>query len=104
MTLFSTIQLSSNALAAAQLGLQVTSNNIANANTPGYLRQRMVLTPGPTQRYGNLLLGLGVDVEAIVQVTDRFLAERLRAAESDLANGETQENTYVQLESLIGEL
>jgi flagellar hook-associated protein 1 FlgK len=104
MTLFSTIQLSNNALAAAQLGLQVTSNNIANANTPGYLRQRMVLAPAPTQRYGGLLLGLGVDVEAIVQVTDRFLAERLRAAESDLANGETQENTYVQLETLIGEL
>ncbi len=71
MTLLSTIQLSSNALNAAQLGLQVTSNNIANANTPGYLRQRLVLTPAVPQRYGNLVLGLGVDVEAIVQVTDR---------------------------------
>ncbi|MEX2175122.1 MAG: flagellar hook-associated protein FlgK [Pirellulaceae bacterium] len=104
MTLFSTIQLSNNALIAAQLGLQVTGNNIANANTPGYIRQRLVLAPAPTQRYGNLLLGLGVDVQAVVQVTDRFLAERLRAAESDLANGEMQENTYVQLESLVGEL
>jgi flagellar hook-associated protein 1 FlgK len=104
MSLFSTIQLSNNALSAAQLGLQVTSNNIANANTPGYLRQRLVLTPAPAQRYGDLLLGTGVDVEAVVQVTDKFLAERLRGAESDLTFGETQENTYVQLESLIGEL
>jgi flagellar hook-associated protein 1 FlgK len=104
MSLFSTIQLSNNALSAAQLGLQVTGNNIANANTPGYLRQRLVLTPAPTQRYGDLLLGTGVEVEAVVQVTDKFLAERLRAAESDLSFGETQENTYIQLESLIGEL
>lgn len=104
MTLFSSIQIANNALQAAQLGLQVTGNNIANANTPGYIRERLVLAPAPTQQYGELLLGLGVKVEAVVQLTDRFLEERLRAAESDLANGETQENTYVQLESLIGEL
>lgn len=104
MTLFSSIQIANNALQAAQLGLQVTGNNIANANTPGYIRERLVLTPAPTQKYGDLLLGLGVDVEAVVQLTDRFLEERLRSAESDLSNGEAQENTYVQLESLIGEL
>jgi flagellar hook-associated protein 1 FlgK len=104
MTLFSSIQIANNALIAAQLGLQVTSNNVANANTPGYIRQSLILTPGPTQRYGGLLLGLGVDVQAVVQQTDRFLEERVRNAASDLANSEAQDNTYVQLESLIGEL
>ena len=104
MTLFSTIQLSSNALTAAQLGLQVTSNNIANANTPGYLRQRLIQTPAVPQRYGNLVLGLGVDVEAIVQVTDRYLMERLRSAESDVARGEMQTDVYAQLEAIFGEL
>jgi flagellar hook-associated protein 1 FlgK len=104
MTLFSTIQLSANALSAAQLGLHVTSNNIANANTPGYIRERLVLNPMPPQKYGRLLLGLGVDVEAVVQVADRYLMERLRQSESDVAFGEAQENAYVQLEALIGEL
>lgn len=104
MTLFSSIQIANNALIAAQLGLQVTSNNVANANTPGYIRQSLILTPAPTQRYGGLLLGLGVDVAAVVQQTDRFLEERVRNAASDLANSEAQDNTYVQLESLIGEL
>lgn len=104
MTLFSSIQIANNALIAAQLGLQVTSNNVANANTPGYIRQNLILTPGPTQRYGGLLLGLGVNVAAVVQQTDRFLEERVRNAASDLANSQTQDNTYVQLESLIGEL
>ncbi len=104
MTLFSSIQIANNALIAAQLGLQVTANNVANANTPGYIRQNLILQPGPTQRYGGLLLGLGVDVAAVVQQTDRFLEERVRNAASDLANSEAQDNTYVQLESLIGEL
>src|SRR5688572_29173180 len=104
MTLFSTIQTANNALLAAQLGLQVTGNNIANANTPGYIRERLLLAPATTQRYGGVLLGLGVQVQGVVQITDRFLEERLRSATSDLANGEAQENVYVQLESLIGEL
>ena len=104
MTLFSSIHLASNALSAMQLGLHVTGNNIANANTPGYIRERLLLSPAPTQRYGGLLLGLGVQVDGIVQITDRFLEERLRGAASDLANGEALEDVYVQLESLIGEL
>jgi flagellar hook-associated protein 1 FlgK len=104
MSLFSSIQIANNALIAAQLGLQVTSNNVANANTPGYIRQELVLTPAPTQRYGGLLLGLGVSVSAVIQQTDRFLEERVRNAGSDLANSEAQESAYAQLESLIGEL
>jgi flagellar hook-associated protein 1 FlgK len=104
MTLFSSIQTANNALLAAQLGLQVTGNNIANANTPGYIRERLLLSPATTQRYGGVLLGLGVQVQGVVQITDRFLEERLRSATSDLANGEAQQNVYVQLESLIGEL
>jgi flagellar hook-associated protein 1 FlgK len=104
MSLFSSIQLANNALIAAQVGLQVTGNNIANANTPGYIREQVVFTPAPTQRKGNLLLGLGVEVEAIIQKVDLFLEERLRGARSDLTFGEAQENTYQQLEAIVGEL
>ena len=104
MSLFGTIQNAGNALSAAQIGLQVTGNNISNANTPGYIRERLVLTPSPTQRYGNLLLGTGVRVHSIVQQIDRFLEEQFRSASSDVASGEIQENTYTQLEGLISEL
>ena len=104
MSLFGTIQNAGNALIAAQLGLQVTGNNIANANTPGYIRQRLILTPAPIQHYGGLLLGTGVRVLAVQQQIDKFLEERLRSANSDLANGETQEGVYLQLESILGEL
>ena len=104
MSLFGTIQNAGNALIATQLGLQVTGNNIANANTPGYIRQRLILTPAPIQRYGNLLMGTGVRVLAVKQEIDKFLEERLRSANSDLANGETQEGVYLQLEGILGQL
>lgn len=104
MSLFSSLQVANNSLVASQLGLQVTGNNIANANTPGYIRERIMVGPAPTVRYGGLLMGTGVSVEAIIQQTDRFLEERMRSATSDLANGEAQEGAYVKLESLLGEL
>jgi flagellar hook-associated protein 1 FlgK len=104
MSLFSTLQLASNALQAQSIGLQVTGQNIANVNTPGYARAQINLTPAPTQRLGNLLLGLGVEVDSIKQSTDAHLNERLRSAMADTAGGDVRETVYGQLESAIGEL
>jgi flagellar hook-associated protein 1 FlgK len=104
MSLFSSIRIAGNALNVAQAGLQVTGNNIANANTPGYIRQELLQAPAPGYRVGKLVLGLGVDVPEIVQQVDRFLEDRLRGSTSDLANGEARENAYVQLETIFGEL
>lgn len=104
MSLLGSLQVASNSLFASQVGLQVTGNNIANSNTPGYIRQRPVFTPATTQLIGGLPLGLGVQVDGIIQQADRFLTDRLRGAVSDLANSEAQEDAYLQLEALIGEL
>ncbi|MCH7729421.1 MAG: flagellar hook-associated protein FlgK, partial [Planctomycetes bacterium] len=104
MSLSTSLQLAANALSTVQLGLQVTANNLANAQTPGYIREEAVLRPLPTLRQGNLLFGLGVELHAVRQKVDVFLVERLRAATSDLANTETQENAFLQLESILGEL
>src|SRR5687767_13430556 len=104
MSLFSSLQVANNSLLASQLGLQVVGNNIANANTPGYLRQQINLQPASPQKYGDLTLGLGVQVASITQQVDKFLEQRLRTASSDVASGEAQESVYAQLESIIGEL
>ncbi len=104
MSLFGSIRLASNTLQADQIAMQVVGQNIANANTPGYIREETVLTPAPTQRMGNLLLGLGVRVEAVIQKIDLFLEGRLRGAVSEQASAEAQQDAYVNLEQLIGEL
>jgi flagellar hook-associated protein 1 FlgK len=56
-------------LRAAQTSLGVASNNIANANTPGYVRTEVSTAPR-TQ----LGAGAGVDVTGIKRAADRFLA------------------------------
>ena len=104
MSLLSTIQLANNSLVASQIGLQVAGNNIANADTPGYIRQEAVFTPAPTEIRGRLVLGLGVKVAGIVQKVDTFLNERLRGALGDLESSAVQEQTYIELESVLGEL
>ena len=103
-SLFGSIQLANNALRATQVGLQVVGQNIANANTPGYIREEVNFAAAPTQRVGNLLLGLGVNVKGVVQKIDNFLEGRLRGAISDTASAEAQEQTFEQLEGLVAEL
>jgi len=104
MSLFGSIHMAANTLQANDIALQVTGQNIANANTPGYIREEVIFTPSPTQKLGGLLLGTGVLVEAVVQKIDLFLEERLRGSVSDRMDAETRESSFQQLEGVIGEL
>lgn len=104
MSLFGSIQMAANTLRAQQIGMQVVGQNIANVNTPGYIRAETVFSPAPTQKVGSLLLGLGVQVTAVVQKIDTFLEDRLRAATSDRASSEAENDIWLQLEGLLSEL
>jgi flagellar hook-associated protein 1 FlgK len=104
MSLFGSIQMGGNTLQAMQIGLHVVGNNIANANTPGYVRQEAIYVPGPLQQHGRLILGTGVLVDSIVQKLDDFLQERLVGARGDRANAEVQEQVYGELEVMLSAL
>jgi flagellar hook-associated protein 1 FlgK len=104
MSLFGAIQIGGGTLQAMQIGLQVVGNNIANANTPGYVREDAVFAPAPVQRIGGLVLGLGVTVDSIVQKLDKFVQARLVGAQGDTANAEVQEQTYQELETTLNAL
>ena len=84
--------------------MQVVGQNISNANTPGYLRESVVLKPAATQKLGGILLGMGVEVQGVVQKVDKFLQERLRSAVSDSSNTDTLQQTYSQLEGAVNAL
>lgn len=104
MSLFGSLQLAGNTLRAMQIGLHVVGNNIANSNTPGYVRESVIYTPAPVQKIGNLTLGMGVEVAGIVQNIDQFVEDRLRDAGGDRASAEIQEQAYRELEGILGEL
>ncbi len=104
MSLFSTIQQAGNALKVNELGLHVVGNNIANANTPGYIRQELVQSPAAAIKFGDVILGFGVQALGVVQKLDAFTVERLRQADSDLSSSQVLESQYSQIEALFGEL
>ena len=87
---------------ANDIALQVVGQNIANANTPGYLREVTNFVPGPTQTQGSLNEGTGVLVQSITQQINTFLETQLRGANSDQANADTVQQTYSQLENIVG--
>jgi flagellar hook-associated protein 1 FlgK len=104
MSLFGSIHLGANTLRAMQIGLQVTGNNIANANTPGFVRQEVIYSPAPVQKIGNLTFGLGVQVDAIVDKIDKFVLNRLVGARGDRAGAEVREDAYNEIENLLNGL
>jgi len=104
MSLFSAIQKSANALQVAELGLQVVGNNVANAGTPGYIRQELLQTSGPAVRIGPVILGAGVRAVGVVQKLDNFLVERMRHIRSDLESSDRLGQLYGNLESILNEM
>lgn len=104
MSLFGSLQTASNTLQAMQIGLQVVGNNIANANTEGFIREKVNYAPAPVQKIGNLTIGLGVLVDSITQVYDDFLGDKLRGASGERVSADIQNDAYKGLERLLGEL
>jgi flagellar hook-associated protein 1 len=104
MSLFSAVQGSANALRVNQLGLQVVGNNIANVNTPGYIRQELIQAPAFGYKAGDLIIGQGVQAVGIQQKLDEFVLDRLRQTQSQLSFQEQLEGTNRKIESLLNEL
>jgi flagellar hook-associated protein 1 FlgK len=104
VSLFGSIQQSANALRVSEVGLQVTGNNISNANTPGYIRQELVQSTAIGLKQGDLILGYGVRAVGVVQKIDEFLLDKLRQTQSELSyNLELQGNNQA-IETALSEL
>jgi flagellar hook-associated protein 1 FlgK len=70
------------ALLAFQRALETTSHNIANANTPGFVRQRAEFVTRQPQINGSGWVGNGVDVATVTRQYDQFLVSQTRTASS----------------------
>ena len=68
------------ALQAHQTALQVTGQNIANANTPGYSRERAELVSAPYLP-SPMILRSGVNVEEITRAYDRFITTQVNSGQ-----------------------
>jgi len=89
------------ALQARQLQLEVTGNNLANADRLGYHRQTAVVQSATPWRSPTLEIGTGVTVTQVSRAYDSALEASLRDANQAVAYSQTQDNTLVQMEGLL---
>jgi flagellar hook-associated protein 1 len=90
-SLFGTLSIATGALSAEQGAMDATTNNVANANTPGYSRLRPVLVESDPVVLGSVTYGQGVTLRKLESVRDPIL--QLRIQEEVQQQG--QLNTFV---------
>jgi flagellar hook-associated protein 1 FlgK len=76
MPIVDLLEIGKQGLDANRQGLQTSSNNIANANTPGYSRQRAVLSTNDQPLQGQTRLP-GVNVKQTIRVHDKFVQNQI---------------------------
>jgi flagellar hook-associated protein FlgK len=91
-------------LNAAQRAFDIIGNNIANAATEGYHRQRLNLTPAYTSQIGSVMLGGGVDIAGITRMIDGFLQKEMFRQQSSLEQVSQELAMLRTVESSFGEL
>jgi flagellar hook-associated protein 1 len=107
---FTGLQTALSGLQAAQAAIDTTSENISNANTPGYTRQRVNLVengsltiPALTQQGGGTQLGTGVSLTDISRIRDQFLDVQYRAQNTATNNANTNASQLAQVQTAIDE-
>ena len=105
---FGALNRSSSGLAAAQRALDVTGQNVANANTVGYSRQRVDFTSVggstvPAVFSTSDAVGDGVNADAVTRVRDAFLESRAQVEHGKSAQLTAEDDTYTSLQQAFRE-
>ncbi|MFO7161524.1 MAG: flagellar basal body protein, partial [[Clostridium] cellulosi] len=106
---FGVLESARSGLNTAQLGLNVTSQNIANADTEGYTRQVLnISAKSPdtgSYRYANPnRVGQGVSVDSVYQIRNNFLDVRYRYENSVYNLYETMKSLMSPIEQKFNEI
>lgn len=83
------LTIGTNAVRNSQLALNVVSNNIANANTEGYVKQKLVNIENTPASIGRFSVGTGALAEGVRRAYDGLIEDTVRRSGSDLKAQET---------------
>jgi flagellar hook-associated protein 1 FlgK len=90
------------ALQAFQQAIEVTSNNVANASTPGYDEESIELETALPQDAGGFAIGSGVDVGGVQRAYSQAAANQLNTSQSTLGQLTALQNYTSQIDNLFG--
>ena len=86
---------------ASQQSLATIGQNIANANTPGYSRQSVVLTTPPGQFTGSGFFGKGVAIQTVTRAHNDFLTSQAQSSKSVASMDQARSDLLNQLQKLF---
>jgi len=88
---------------AAQMGLMTTSNNISNASTDGYTRQRVVQASNPTVMTGAGGLGEGVHVTTVERQYSQALNNQVLSAQTNVSSLDMYYSQISQIDNMLAD-
>ena len=87
------------ALDVSQAALDATSNNIANANTPGYTREIPQISENPETVSGGAVTGGGVSLNGLESVRDELLNLQIQQQTSAQSSADTESSALQQIQT-----
>jgi flagellar hook-associated protein 1 FlgK len=103
------LEVATRALRTQQASVEVTAHNIANANTPGYSRQRADLVASIPLEVPGLMsanpnqVGTGVQIQQITRLRDAFLDEQYRNQNQFVGEWTVKQNVMEKISAIVNE-
>lgn len=103
-SIFNALHIGYSGLNAAQIGIDTTGHNIANAETEGYTRQRVVTSTSTPISITPGARGSGVKIAEIVRVFDSFVNDRYSAAAQNKEYSDTLKKNLEELSTYFPDI
>ena len=97
MGLSQALSIAMSGLRATQASISLVGSNVANAETPGYVRKTSIQVAGTTGEYGSSVLLNGVDRQL-----DQYLQTQLRTETSGAAYADIRATFLANLQNVYG--
>lgn len=98
MGLTQTLSTALSGLTATQTSLSIVAANVANADSPSYVRKAVVQVP-----IGGSDAGIGVRISAVQRTLDQYVQRQLRVENSGAAYADLRAQFYSRLQSIFGD-
>lgn len=104
------LEIGRSSLMTHQTAIDVTSQNMANASTPGYARQRAEIATTEPFTYPSFSrdtsagqIGTGVSVEAVIRVRDELIDQQIQKETSTLGFWDFRQQMLDKMETIMNE-
>jgi len=103
-SIFNSLYVGYSGLRAAEVGVNTTSNNIANAESEGYTRKRVVTAASAPLSSAPGNIGNGVDIKDIERIFDNFVFDRYTKVSGDKEYSDFTQTTLEELSTYFPEI